>query len=38
MSGALEVHDGNISVGGRTMTNLRFADDIDDLAKEEQNI
>ena len=26
MSDALEEHDGKVSVGGRTITNLRFAD------------
>ena len=25
----LEEHDGKVSIGGRTITNLRFADDID---------
>ena len=29
---ALEDHEGNVSIGGRTITNLRFADDIDGLA------
>ena len=29
-------HEGNVSIGGRTMTNLRFADDIDGLAGEEE--
>ena len=33
---ALEDHDGTISTGGRTITNLRFADDIDSLAGEEE--
>ena len=36
MSDALKEHDGKVSTGGRTITNLRFADDIDALAKEEQ--
>ena len=31
-------HDGRVSIGGRTMTNLRFADDIDALAEEEQDL
>ena len=35
MSEALEEHDG-ISIGGRNITNLRFAGDIDALAEEEQ--
>ena len=29
MSDALEEHDGKVSIGGRNITNLRFADDID---------
>ena len=32
MSDALEDHEGSISIGGRVITNLRFADDIDGLA------
>ena len=36
MSGALEEHDEKVSIGGRKFTNLRFADDIDALAEEEQ--
>ena len=35
MSDALEEHDEKISIGGRTIINLRFADDTDALAKEE---
>ena len=38
MSDALEEHDGKISIGGRNITNLRFADDIDALAEEEQEL
>ena len=38
MSDALKEHDGNVSIGGRNTTNLRFADDIDALAEEEQNL
>ena len=34
MSNSLEKHDGNVSIGSRTLTVLRFADDIDALAKE----
>ena len=33
MTGALEDHEGTISTGGRTITNLCFADDIDGLAE-----
>ena len=36
MSDALEEYDGNVSKGGRNITNLRFADETDVLAKEEQ--
>ena len=36
MTDALEDHEGTVSVGGRTITNLRFADDIDGLEEEEE--
>ena len=32
MTDALEDHIGTVSIGGRTITNLRFVDDIDGLA------
>ena len=38
MTDALEDHDGTVSIGGRTITNLRFADDIDGLAGEEEEL
>ena len=38
LSEALEEHDGKVSIGGRNITNLRFADDIDVLAEEEQEL
>ena len=38
MSDALEEHDGKVSIGGRNITNLRFADDIDALAEEKQEL
>ena len=38
MSNALEEHDGKVSIGGRNITNLRFADDTDALAEEEQEL
>ena len=40
MCDALEEHDGKVSIGGRNITkyNLRFADDIDALAEEEQEL
>ena len=34
MTDASEDHEGTVSIGGRTITNLRFADDIDGLAGE----
>ena len=33
---ALGEYDGKVSIGGRNITNLRFADDIDALAKDDQ--
>ena len=36
MIDALEDHEGTVSIRGRTITNLRFADDIDGLAGEEE--
>ena len=36
MTDALEYHEGTVSIGGRTITNLRFAGDIDGLAGEEE--
>ena len=38
MTDALEDHEGTVSIGGRTITNLRFADDIDGLAGEEKEL
>ena len=38
MTDALEDHEGTISIGGRTITNLHFADDIDGLAGEEEEL
>ena len=38
MFDALEEHDGKVSKGGRNITNLRFADDTDALAEEEQEV
>ena len=35
---ALEDHEGTVSIGGRTITNLRFADEIDGLAGEEEEL
>ena len=32
MTDVLEDHEGTVSIGGRRITNLRFADDIDGLA------
>ena len=36
MSDALEEHDEKVSIGGRNITSLRFSDDIDALAEEEE--
>ena len=38
MTDALEDHAGTVSIGGRTITNLRFADDIDGLAGTETEL
>ena len=38
MSDTLEEHDGNVSISGRNITNLRFADGIDALAEREQEL
>ena len=38
MTDALEDHEDTVSFGGRTITNLRFADDIDGLAGEEEEV
>ena len=38
MTDALEDHEGTVSIGGRTITNLQFADDIDGLAGEEEEL
>ena len=38
MTDTLEDHEGTVSIGGRAITNLRFADDIDDLAGEEEEL
>ena len=31
-------HEGTVSIGGRTAANLRFADDIDGLAGEKEEL
>ena len=36
MTDALDDHESTISIGGRTITNLRSSDDIDGLAGEEE--
>ena len=38
MTDALEDHEDTVSIGGRTITNLRFANDIDGLAGEEEEL
>ena len=38
MTDTLEDHEGTVSIGRRTITNLHFADDIDGLAGEEEEL
>ena len=38
MTDTLEDHEGTVSIGGRTITNLRFANDIDGLAGEDEEL
>ena len=38
MTDALEDHKGTVSIGGRTITNLCFADDVNGLAGEEEEL
>ena len=38
MKDALEDHEGTVITGGRTITNLRFADDFDGLKGEEEEL
>ena len=38
MKDTLEDHEGTVSIGGRAITNLRFADDIDGLAGEVEEL
>ena len=38
MTDALRNHQGTVSIGGRTITKRRFADDIDGLAADEQEL
>ena len=38
MTDALEDNEGTVSIGGRTITNLLFADDIDDFAGLEEEL
>ena len=38
MTDTLEDHEGIISIGGRTITNLRFADNSDGLAGENEEL
>ena len=38
MTDALNDHEGTVSIGGRNITNLRFADDIDGLAGKEEEL
>ena len=38
MTDTLEDHEGTVSIGGRIITNLCFADYIDGLAEEEEEL
>ena len=38
MTDALEDYEGTVSIGSRTITNLRFADDINGLAEEGEEL
>ena len=38
MTDASKGHEGTVSIGGRTVTNLHLADDINDLAGEEEEL
>ena len=38
MTDALEDHEGTVSIGCKTITNLRLGDDIDGLAGEEEEL
>ena len=38
MTDALEGRGGTVSIGGRTITNLRFADDVDGVAGDEEEL
>ena len=38
MTDVLENHQGTVSIGGRTITNLRFADEIDGLTGKEEEL
>ena len=38
MTDALEDHEGTVSIGGKIITKLLFADDIDGLAREGEEL
>ena len=38
MTDTLEDNEGTVTTGGRIITNLRFADDIDGLARGEEEL
>ena len=38
MTDALEDHEGTVSIGGKTITNLCFVDNIDGLAGEKEEM
>ena len=38
MAEVLEDHEGTVSIGGRTITNVRYTDETDGLARQEQEL
>ena len=38
MTDTLEDHEGTVNIGGRTITNIHFSDDINGLAEEEEEL
>ena len=38
MTNSLDDHEGTVSIGGRTINKLRFPDDVDGLAGEEEEL
>ena len=38
MTEDVEDHEGTVNIGGRTITNLRFANNIDGLVRKEEEL